>query len=166
MAGELYINVGTSLKINGEGDADVAWSVEGVGNSAGRVAAQIDLGAAPRPYLFRWSCECQWQATPSQGGVLELYIATAPDNDSSQIDGDVGASDAALGDVDQRRNLTYIGGVVSENAAASEACVASGVFECYARYLSPVAYNAGGVALNATDANFVFRLQPIFGDPQ
>lgn len=161
MANEAYIAVGTSLLFNGEATADVALSAEGVANAAGRVSAQKDLGAAPRPGLYRWSCEVQWQATPTQGAVLEIYAAGAPDADSTQIDGDVGTTDAALGDVDMRRNLRYLGCVVSENAAASEKCVASGVFEWTMRYISIVIYNGGGSSINATDSNFRFDLTPI-----
>jgi hypothetical protein len=161
MANEVYVTTGTALLFNGEVGANVAFSMEGVANASGRVSAQRDLGAAPRAYMYRWSCEVQWQATPTQYATLDLYIATAPDGDSTQIDGDVGASDAALGDVDMRYNLQYIGSVVSENAAASEICVASGVFECFARYISIVGYNGGGASINATDSNFRFNLQPI-----
>lgn len=160
MANEAYIANGTALLINGEVGADYAFSVEGLANAAGRVSAQIDLGAAPRPYVYQWSCEAQFQATPTQYATLDLYIATAPDGDSTQIDGDVGASDAALGDVDMRYNLRYIGSVVSENAAASEKCVASGEFTCYSRYLTIVAYNGSGASVNATDSNFRFDIQP------
>lgn len=166
MANEAYISTGTAKKFNGEANADVAISVEGLANSAGRVSGQYDIGAAPRPYRFKWSCEAQWQATPTQGGVLELYVAGAPDGDATQIDGDIGNADAAMGDVDMRRNLKYIGCVVSENAAASEICVASGVFEHYDRYLSLAVYNAGGAAINATDSNFIFTLQPFYDQGQ
>jgi hypothetical protein len=166
MANEAYITNGTKKLINGEASADVAFSVEGLANSAGRVAAQLDLLAAPRPYRFKWTAECQWQATPTQGGVLELYIATAPDWDAAKITGDVGNADAALGDVDMRRNLQYIGCIVSENAAASEVCRAGGEFTCVHRYISVVAYNAGGAAINATDSNFKFELQPFYDQGQ
>lgn len=166
MANAIYINKGTTVLFNGEAGANVAISVEGVSNGAGQVSAQYDLGADPRPYRFSWSCEVQWQATPTQGAVLELYIAGAPDGDSTQIDGDIGASDAALGDVDMRRNLKFIGVVVSENAAASEKCVASGVFEHVDRYLSLVVYNGGGATINATDSNFRFDLTPMFDEVQ
>jgi hypothetical protein len=162
MANEDYIGVGTALLINGEAGADYAWSVEGLANSAGRVSAQIDLGAAPRPYLYAWSCEVQFQATPTQYAGLDLYFGTAPDNDSTQIDADIGSSDAALGDADQRYNLEYIDSVISENAAASEKCVRSGTIYVPRRYLSLVAYNASGATVNATDSNFVFRLQPLY----
>jgi len=166
MANEDYIGNGTSLSINGEVGADYAFSVEGLTNGAGRVSAQIDLGAAPRAYIYQWSCEVQFQATPTQGASLDLYIATAPDGDSTQIDADVGASDAALGDVDMRYNLRPIGQVISENAAASEKCVASGEFVCYTRYLTIVAYNDSGATVNATDSNFRFDLQPKYNQIQ
>lgn len=160
MANEAYVKIGTAITVHGA-TADYAWSMEGVSNAAGRVSAQIDLGATPRPGLYAWVCEVQFQATPTQGKGLELYLATAPDHDSSRIDGDVGASDAALGDVDMRRNLMAIGYVVSENAAASEKCIASGVVEIVKRYVSIVGYNDSGAAVNATDTNFYFSLTPI-----
>lgn len=166
MANEAYIRKGTSKLVNGEVGADVAFSMEGVANAAGRVSAQIDWGAAPRPAVYEWSCEVQWQATPTQGAVLELYVASAPDADSSQIDGDVGTSDAALGDVDMRRNLQYIGCVVSENAAASEVCVASGRFTFTPRYMTIVGYNAGGATTNATDSAFRFNIVQVYWQGQ
>lgn len=166
MANEAYIGLGTAKLANGEAGANVAWSMEGVVTGAGRVSAQYDLLAAPRPYRFKWSCEVQWQTTPVQGGVLELYIATAPDHDATQIQGDLGNADAAISDGDDRRNLKYIGCVVSENATASEKCVASGVFECYDRYVSFLGWNAGGATINATDANFRFDFVPFYDQGQ
>lgn len=166
MATAIYIRKGTSVLFGGEVGAQVALSIEGVTTGNGRVSAQYDLGAAPRPYRFSWSCEVQWQATPIQGAGLELFIAGAPDADATQIDGDIGNVDAALADVDMRRNLRYIGMVVSENAAASEICVASGNFEHYDRYISVVAYNGGGATINATDTAFRFNLTPMYDEVQ
>ena len=159
MANEAYLVKGSAFKVNGESDANHACSVEGLADGAGRVSIQIDLGADPRPVEYSWSCEVQWQATPDQGGTLDIYIAGAPDDDSTQIDGDVGAVDAALGDVDMRRNLKYIGSVVSENATASEKCVASGVFTHTEQFISFIFYNDGGAAVNATDSNFRMNVQ-------
>ena len=113
MANAIYINKGSAVLAGGEAGADVAWSMEGVTNAAGRVSAQYDLGAVPRGAHIEWSCEVQFQATPTQYKGLELYVAGAPDSDSTQIDGDIGASDAALGDVDMRKNLRQIGFVAS-----------------------------------------------------
>jgi len=166
MANEVYLRKGTSKLVGGESGADVAWSMEAIANAAGRVSAQIDWGAAPRPDWYEWSCEVQWQATPTQGSVLELYVAGAPDADATQIDGDVGATDAALGDVDMRRNLKFVGVVVSENAAASEVCVASGRFQFTQRYMTLVGYNAAGATINATDTAFRFNIVPVYWQGQ
>lgn len=166
MANEVYLRKGTSKLVSGDAGADTAWSMEAIANAAGRVSAQIDWGAAPRPDWYEWSCEVQWQATPTQGGILELYVAGAPDADNTQIDGDVGTTDAALGDVDMRRNLKFIGAVVSENATASEVCVASGKFQFTQRYMTLVGYNAAGATINATDSNFRFNIVPIYWQGQ
>lgn len=160
MANEAFIKTGTALLISGVAGADYAWSVEGLTNGAGRVSAQIDLGASPRPGLYKWSCKVLFQATPVQGVGLELYKAGAPDSDATLIDGDIGNTDAALGDIDMRRNLVQFGYVTSENAAAAEACIASGYFMHPDRYISLVAFNASGASVNTTDTNFVFYLQP------
>lgn len=165
MANEVYLRKGTSVLFNGA-PGDVAFSMQGVANGAGRVSAQKDWGAAPRPDWYEWSCEVQWQATPTQGALLELYVAGAPDADSTQIDGDIGASDAALADIDMRRNLKFIGSVVSENAAASEICVASGRFQFTQRYMSIVGYNAAGATINATAGNFRVDIVPIYWQGQ
>jgi hypothetical protein len=160
MANEAYIATGTALLISGAAGAAYAFSVEGVTNGTGRVSAQIDLGVSPRQGLYKWSCEVQFQATPTQYKGIALYKAGAPDGDSTQIDGDVGALDAALGDIDMRSNLRNIGYVASENAAASEVCVSSGMFEHADRYLTIVVYNDSGASVDATDTNFIFTLQP------
>lgn len=165
MTSKNWVLTSTSLKINGEGDADVALSAEGVADGAGRISAQLNLGASPRAFEFDWSCEVLFQATPTQYGTLELYIATAPDDDSTQIDGDVGASDAALGDVDQLKNLTKIGSVGVEEADTTK-MVGSGTFICTKRYVSFVIYNDSGAAINATDSNFILRITPIANQGQ
>lgn len=162
MANEHYLAEGTSLAINGEVGADYAWSVEGLSNDAGRVCDQIDLGAAPRPYLYRWRCSAQWQATPTQYGALRIYKS---ESDGTHQDGDVGATDAALGDVDQLKNCKQFGKVVVEEADTS-AMKAGGVVEIHERYVSLIALNKGGAAINATDSNFVFTLTPISGQVQ
>jgi len=160
MANEAYVATGTALNINGEAGADYAWSMEGVANAAGRVSAQVDLGASPRPGMYKWSCKLQFQATPTQFKGVELYIAKAPDGSNTDVDGAVGVADAALTDSDQRYNLQYIGYVTCESATSSVTLVASGVFACADRYLSLVGYNDSGASIHATDSAFKFVLQP------
>ena len=159
MTSKAYTLQETPLLISGAAGADHAWSVEGLANGAGRVSVQIDLGAAARAFEYDWSAEALGQATPVQYGTLDFYIATAPADDSTQIDGDVGAADAALGDVDQLKNLELIGSLTWEEADTTK-MVASGEFECHERYLTLVCDNNVGAAINATDSNFIFKLTP------
>lgn len=166
MPSAAYIDNETSVLFGGEAGADVAFSVEGTTNAAGQISAQKDWGVAPRAAVYQWSCEVQWQATPTQFATLDLYISEAPDGDATQRSGDEGAADAALGDVDSVQNMRYIGSVVSENAAANEKCVASGEFTSTARYFSVVAINNGGATVHGTDTNFRFDIQPKFWEGQ
>lgn len=166
MAGENYIQEGTALLINGEASADVAWSMEGVTSGAGRVSAQLDLGAGPRPKRYSWICEWQTAGTPTQGKGIELYAAAAVEGDATRITGNVGQSDAALANVDVRRNLLPIDLVVAETATANKKFIASGVFEFEQRYLTMVGYNDSGATINSTDSNFKFYLTPIYDQVQ
>jgi hypothetical protein len=165
MANAIQIDGTAWKKVNGEAGADTAWSMEGVTNGAGQVSAQADLGALPRGAIIDWQCEAQFQATPTQGKGIELY-ASGADQTSSRVDGDIGTSDAALGDVDMRRNLYQFGYVVSENAAASEKCIASGYFPWTKRYISFVGYNDSGATTNATDSNFIFYYRVVYPEVQ
>lgn len=162
MAGEIYLKEGTTLKINGEADAAYAWSMEAVADGAGRVSARIDLGAAPRPYLYRWRCKCVWQANPTLNAALRLYKS---ESDGTYEDGDVGTADAALAAANALTNCKQFGAVKADTADTSDQ-IAGGVIEIHERYVSIVGWNAGGAALNATDSNFYFGLTPISDQTQ
>lgn len=156
------IQEGTALQISGVVGADYAWSVEGLTNNAGRVSAQIDLGADPRDPYLQWWAEAQWQATPTQYKTLDIYAAIALNGFASDVAGDVGTSDAALGDVDQLRQfgVSMIGQIVVEDAGTTVMRSGGWFFYPY-RYLSLIAYNNNtGATLNATDSNFDFQLVP------
>lgn len=162
MSGEMYLKEGTTLKVNGEADADYAWSMENVANGAGRISARIDLGAAPRPYLYRWRCKCAWQANPTKGNALKLYKS---ESDGTYEDGDVGTADAAIASADALVNCRQFGQVVADTADTSDQ-IAGGVVEIHERYVSIIGWNAGGTTLNATDSNFYFGLTPISDQQQ
>jgi hypothetical protein len=157
---QAQLQEGTQLKFNGEAGADVAFSMENIATGAGRVSAQYDLTAAPRDWQFQWAAELLMQATPTQYKTIDFYAAGAPGFDNTMIMGDVGVSDAALGDVDQLRNLFFLGSVVIEEADTTK-MVGGGWFEWPFRYISIVGYNNGtGAAINATDSSFLFYLIP------
>jgi len=143
MTSKAYVVAETVVGINGEAGQDYAWSMEGVTNGAGRVSAQVDLGSAARAFQYRLDLEALWQGTPTQYATLDIYLAEAPDSDSTAIDGDVGASDAALGDLDQVRNCRFLGTVVVEDADTTKMAT-SIEFETNARYITLIGINNGG----------------------
>lgn len=159
MTSKAQILAGTSLKFNGEAGADVAFSIEGVADGAGRVSAQKDWGATARSGLYMLTAEALMQATPTQYGTLDFYLAVADDSDSTMIAGDVGATDAALGDVDQLRNLLFIGSLVIEEADTTK-MVGALTFECASRYWSLVMDNNSGATTNATDSTCIVMVTP------
>jgi len=141
--------------ISGVAGADHAWTLEGIADGAGRVSVQIDLGAAPRKSEFQLYLEVLFQATPTQGGTLDFYKAEAPDSDATMIPGDIGATDAALGDVDQLRSLDFIGSLTAEEADTTKMVMSPINFLCKSRYLTLVMDNNSGATTNATDTNCI-----------
>lgn len=159
MSNESYIFEGTVYKVQNHDSPNAVWTVEGLTSASGRISGQIDLGSGARPPMVQWLIECQFQATPTQGKGLEIYAALALSDLNTRMAGDLGGtSDAALADVDMRRNLLPLGYVTSENAAAGEKCINGGWFFWPHRYIQLVAYNDAGATVNATAANFIGRL--------
>jgi len=141
------------LTLSGEAGADHAFSMEGISDGAGRVSVQIDLGAAPRPSIFQYYPSLLWQASPVQFGVGSFYKAEAPDGDATQIPGDIGNADAALGDIDQITNLDFIGTITAEEANTTKMVGEPLTFKAMSRFLTLVFFNEGGSTTNATDSN-------------
>lgn len=159
MANETYItNIGTTVIFNGAGGGNVAFGIEGLANGAGRISAQHDWGVVARPYIFKWNFKTQIQATPNLDSVVDIYIATAPDDLSSRISGNEGVSDAALGDIKSVDNMRRIGRLIVADTTANTDLTCNGYFECLERYMSIVIVNRTGASLNATAANSEFRI--------
>ena len=155
MTSKSFVTNESELKVNGEGDANHAWSMEGITTAAGRVSVQIDLGARPGAYLISWNCKMAWQGTPTVDKSMDFYKAGAPDATAANIDGDIGATDAALGALVQLKNLQYFGSVIVDTADTSSQ-IASGEFVHYGRYITLVGFNTGGTTTAASDATFAF----------
>lgn len=160
MANKIYYLEETQKKFNGEAGADVAFSMEGVADAAGRVSTQYDTGSASKSKRYAWYAEHLGQATPTQYGSVDYYIACAPSFDATMIPGDIGNTDAALGDLDQLTNLQYIGSVTQEEADTTK-MVGFGEFETTGRYLTVIGVNNIGATINATDSNYLFYIVPI-----
>jgi len=153
------IVIGAQVKFGGTAP-DVAFSFEGTANGAGRVSTQYDTGADPRADEYGWKCSVQSQATPVQGSVWEVWAAGAPDYDSTEVDGRVGVVDAALGDIDQTRNLKRLGSIRVEDADTT-VMTGGGRFIWTQQYMSIVMVNKSGAAVDAAAANFSFHVWSI-----
>jgi hypothetical protein len=160
MAKELYILEGTTLLIAGEVGADYAWSMEGIANGAGRLSAQIDLGADPRPYMYRWRCQVKYQATPTANTDLRLRKV---ESDGTYADDGLGESDAAVATEPVNAKQFH---TVKTQAAGTQVNIGGGLVEIYEQYVSFVGWNASGATTDATDSNFKFFLTPISDQQQ
>lgn len=161
VARELYLMEDATLLINGEVGADYAWSMEGVANGAGRISAQIDLGAAPRPDAFRWRCQVKYQATPTAGTDLRLRKA---ESDGTYEDDGLGEADAAVA-TEPTSNAPQFGAVKTQ-AAGTQVNIKGLTADASEQYLSLVGWNASGATIDATDSNFKFFLTPIYYQQQ
>jgi len=165
MANAIYIDNGTAVTFDGTAGADVAFSIEGLASGAGRVSAQKDWGVTPRAFSYTLDVDIA-SGAGTQYTTVDFYIAEAYDGDNTQIAGDVGVSDAALGSTDQTRNLKYVGSVIQETQATAEDLKGSFTFTSYARYWSLVAVNNTGATLDATDSNHNIYVTPKFIEVQ
>ena len=158
MANKIYINQETAIVWTDSG-GDYAFDLGGLATLGVRVGAQGDLGAAPRASQYGWQLVIDgFDDSPVVGEEVHLYLAFS--FGATDIDGDVGASDAA-GDVNDLPNLLHIGTTVVASTAAADELIISGIVEIVARYVSPVVYNETVDTLLSTSDAHTFTLWPM-----
>lgn len=163
MPNKLYQNDETASLFGSEAGDDVAWTTESVADGAGRQSATLDLGAAPRAYRYLLEVWTQFQATPTAGNALRVYIkesgsetATAdhPTNDD-------GTGDAAVSDEDKLKNLDPVLSVAVDEAAADVEMGAKAIIEIPVRHIQLVLWNDSGATTTADAAETKARLTPL-----
>jgi hypothetical protein len=114
-------------------------------------------------YRVRATIKVKGDHATVAGDAVELYLCTS---DGTNIDGTMGASDAAL-TTDKRRNLQFIGCVVVD-VAATAATVFTATFEIsiYERYISIGVWNGTTDSTNATANASLVVLTPYPDDIQ
>jgi hypothetical protein len=138
---------------------DYALDLGGLATNTVRVGAQGDLGASPRAFRYFWQIVIDgFDSAPTVAEDVHIYLSFA--NDATDIDGDVGASDAA-GAVADLPNLLHIGTVVVQTTTAGDELITSGIVEIGSRYVSPVIHNNTAVTLLSTADAHTFTLTPI-----
>lgn len=127
---------------------------------AGRCGGQQDLGST-RPRKMRWRLKTMFASAPTEGRMLEIYLATS---EGTNVDAGLGTSDAALSAAAQRFQCQFIGFAYCRAITGSQ--VMSGECEVTARYVSPVIYNGADQALHGTAGNHEFILEPFADEIQ
>ena len=138
-----------------------------VASGDGRQGAQHDFGvittAIEREY--EWRAWTQLVATPGLGELIYIYWKTSdgthPDNDHGTGDIDVLAAD-----IDKLRNLTLLGAIEVDEAAANIEFVAQGRLLQNQRYGQPVFWNASAAAMTATASEHGFDLTAVASEVQ
>ena len=125
------------------GDSHCQFNPGNLPPASGRVSTMWDLGLGPRTSLFEWRSVAQlpW-SSGTIGTTVEQYLACS--DDGVLIDGLVPLTDAYLTNSDQRRNLSYLGGVTGDG---NTTLVNSGVVQIFSRYVSVVWWNSTPVNL-------------------
>lgn len=165
-AGDVWANVGDTITWRDTG-GDYGMTLSSLATVAARVGARGDLGAWPHPVMWRWYCETQWTSAPTIDGMLEWYLFgwdndTGPANPVGQVPATDTAYAAGSAGLSKRKNGLFLGGPIIETSAVGPFS-AGGLITLPYRYVSPMAYNAGSVALAAVGTYpTIFRLTPIF----
>jgi len=157
MANKVYINEETTKTWTDTG-GDYTMDLGALAADAVRVGAQGDLGAAPRPDQYSWKLVIDgFDTAPVVGETVDLYLAFS---DGTNIDGDVGVSDAAGATVDLP-NLLFLGSAVVQTTTAGDNLIISGMVQIAQRYVSPVIHNNTADALLSTADSHKFILTPV-----
>lgn len=161
MANKIYINQETVIIWSDAGytGEDYVMDLGGLATLGVRVGAQGDLGAAPRASQYGWQLVIDgFDEAPIEGEEIQIYLAFS--FDGTDIDGDVGASDA-VGDNSDLPNLLHLGTAVVASVAAADELIISGIVEIVSRYVSPVVKNDTADPLLSTSDAHTFKLWPI-----
>lgn len=164
MANAIKLNEGT-VKVFAASGGDATWTPTSVANGAGRLSAQLDLGAAPRAKRYRWVLVAKMVATPTAGASLRPYLVLASTAATTYQDGLAGVSDAAVA-----TETVYIYQARLLQSCLTLAATTSQVWSGYTlivpRYVSFMLWNASGAALSGTAADCLFRLEPVYDEVQ
>lgn len=131
---------------------DVKLTLKNLAAGANRVSDQHDLGDDPRAHEYRVRVTVQFATAPVVGETVDVYLATS---DGEDIDGGVGAIDAAVTD-DELANLIFLGSLVVTSTSASHSMTASFVATILDRYISIVVANE--TADNLANSDTVSRV--------
>lgn len=169
MVNAVYGNIGTP-KTWGDSGRDYTMTLSALATVAARVGPRGDFGAFPIPIGYNWYAETEWTSAPTIDGQLEWWLGgwddqSTPANPWGQLPStDTGYAAAAAG-LSKRKNLLMLGGPIIETSAVGP--FSAGGFVVFPfRYVSPMAYNGGSVALKTSTSATFLRLTPVYPEIQ
>ena len=158
MANKIYLTQETAVVWTDSG-GDYVMDLGGLAADGVRVGAQGDLGSGDRSARYGWQLVIDgFDTAPVVGEEVHVFLAFS--FDATDIDGDVGASDAA-GSTNDLPNLLHIGTAVVQSTTAADELIISGIVDIMSRYVSPVVHNDTVDALLSTSDSHTFTLWPM-----
>lgn len=156
-----------TVKVFAASGGDVTFTFQNVANGAGRISAQLDLGAAPRGRLYRYTAKWKANSTPTVGNVVRISLFNGDNASSTRQAGTVGTSDAAISSENDFLNCTaQLKPIIVDAASTSKSFQIDGYVILTGRYVSVGFWNASGVTGTNTAGDHEFTLQALYDDIQ
>ena len=155
---KIYVNPETAITFADSAQSPSATlTFSALASGAGRISAQFDRGAGAIAMCYVWRATNSLSGTNVVGAAIEYFLATS---DGTNIDGQVGTSDAALAS-DKRNNLKFLGLLIVDQTTTNTNMTASGTVCTSSRYLSIGVWNATTLAFQTSTSAHKFSLTPI-----
>ena len=155
---DTFLEQGVTLSwVSAAGDETL--TLTSLGDAAARQGDEHDFGALFAP-MVRVEIETVLAVAPTVGEPINVYWASS--QDGTDYDGEMGAADAAVGDLNQLLRC-YLVGVLPVDDDTS-LIRGSWIFPLPARYGLPIVENQSGQALSAVAADHHIKVTPINPD--
>ncbi len=133
--------------------------VRGLLSGSGYISTNIALPTFPRATMYRWEALTRASGTTTVGNTLEMYWRSC-DNQNA-VPGNLVTTEVGLGNVNVKRNLQWIGAIVSDKANQDNPFAADGIVEIYAASGAVVWFNHLGASLSSGINDHYIRFTPI-----
>jgi hypothetical protein len=159
---KVWLIPGTPLKFAASGQGQqVVFTMTSLAAGAGQSSDRYDKNAlvspsGAMPYLWRWSCSVTLAGSGVLNDVVQVFIAKS---DGTLAQGGIGSTGASVSS-NQTKNLTFVGQLVIDAAAANPILVASDYADIRERYFSLVLFNATTLAFSGTASQHACYMTP------
>lgn len=142
---------------------DVVLNVQNLANNAGAFSAQLNLGASPRPSVYKWRAHTKIPSAPTANTTIDIYAIWGDNSNNTNVDGGYNNAGGALAN---KQNLKPIGQIVVEAASANIVLDSSGLVTIPSQFVQIAWFNNSGQALANTNTDHLFILESMADDIQ